>query len=47
MPKINSRLGELWIGTLGIFYYRIYGVELPSGRFIGTTRGWSSSRGWS
>lgn len=33
--RIWLRPGELWVGTLGIFWGRITGVELPSGRFIG------------
>lgn len=34
-PFFFPRKGELWIGSVGLFWGRLTGIELPSGRFFG------------
>lgn len=36
-PFFWPRHGEAWIGPVGLFWNGLYGIELPSGRFIGLT----------
>lgn len=34
-PRIWLRRTELWIGPVGIFWGKPWGIELPNGRFFG------------
>lgn len=34
----SKRQGEMWIGSWGVFWQTLHGVELPSGKFIGWSK---------